>query len=319
MNTTLTNDQITAGAAVKCDHGQPIGRNAAIMVFDAMRGAAPTAAEKCRYCGGEGEHYQGPSQYRDCEACEGTGRVSPNELWAPCDASGILPQRDAIAASRRAAGGEVIAWAAESNIGGGVRVLTKFTATEADIDRYVNAEQARIAGCHRVKVPLCRATPAPASAGQAAPAGVSMPEKMSDAVEEQIMGHLYRGVTRGAGPRQIYDSIRSVLAAQPAEVSAGQADQVAMSRDEIGRLIEHTADTEGFDTTTAEGVDALLYAVVDAVIERFATERAAAPADARDAARYREACAEGGRIHIDWSASKEEIDAQLDASIASPK
>ena len=38
--------------------------------------AAPTEAEKCRYCGGDGEHYQGPSQYRDCEACEGSGKAS---------------------------------------------------------------------------------------------------------------------------------------------------------------------------------------------------------------------------------------------------
>ena len=42
MTTTLTNDQITAGAAVLCDHGQPIGRNAAIEVFDAMQGVKPT-------------------------------------------------------------------------------------------------------------------------------------------------------------------------------------------------------------------------------------------------------------------------------------
>jgi len=41
MNTTLTNDQITAGAAVLCDHGQPIGRNAAIEVADAMQAASP--------------------------------------------------------------------------------------------------------------------------------------------------------------------------------------------------------------------------------------------------------------------------------------
>ena len=33
----LTNAQITAGAAVLCDHGQPIGRNAAIEVADAMQ------------------------------------------------------------------------------------------------------------------------------------------------------------------------------------------------------------------------------------------------------------------------------------------
>ena len=44
MSTTLTNEQITAGAAIKGDDGQPIGRNAAIMVYDAMRAVAPQAA-----------------------------------------------------------------------------------------------------------------------------------------------------------------------------------------------------------------------------------------------------------------------------------
>lgn len=41
----LTNDQIAAGAAIECDHGAPIGRNVAIDVFDAMRAAAPVAAQ----------------------------------------------------------------------------------------------------------------------------------------------------------------------------------------------------------------------------------------------------------------------------------
>ena len=41
----LANDQIAAGAAIECDHGAPIGRNVAIDVFDAMRAAAPVAAQ----------------------------------------------------------------------------------------------------------------------------------------------------------------------------------------------------------------------------------------------------------------------------------
>jgi len=36
----LASEQIAAGAAVKYDHGQPIGRNVAIDVFDAMKPAA---------------------------------------------------------------------------------------------------------------------------------------------------------------------------------------------------------------------------------------------------------------------------------------
>lgn len=35
----LANEQIAAGAAIKCEHGQPIGRNVAIDVFDAMKQA----------------------------------------------------------------------------------------------------------------------------------------------------------------------------------------------------------------------------------------------------------------------------------------
>jgi len=45
MTTTLTNDQITAGAAVLCDHGKPIGRNAAIEVFDAMQASGSAMAD----------------------------------------------------------------------------------------------------------------------------------------------------------------------------------------------------------------------------------------------------------------------------------
>ncbi|MEW6022815.1 MAG: hypothetical protein AB1807_11815 [Pseudomonadota bacterium] len=43
--TTLTNDQITAGADVLDDSGKRIGRNAAIMVYHAMQGAQPDDEE----------------------------------------------------------------------------------------------------------------------------------------------------------------------------------------------------------------------------------------------------------------------------------
>lgn len=48
-------------------------------------GSAPATA-KCRYCNGDGEHYQGPSQYRDCEACDGTGLAegSAAPAWGKC-------------------------------------------------------------------------------------------------------------------------------------------------------------------------------------------------------------------------------------------
>lgn len=41
----LTNEQIAAGAIVRCDHGGSIGRSAAIEVWDAMLGVAPIAAQ----------------------------------------------------------------------------------------------------------------------------------------------------------------------------------------------------------------------------------------------------------------------------------
>jgi len=41
----LTEKQIAAGAIVRCDHGGSIGRSAAIEVFDAIRAAAPVAAQ----------------------------------------------------------------------------------------------------------------------------------------------------------------------------------------------------------------------------------------------------------------------------------
>jgi len=39
----VTNDQITAGAAVKCECGKPLGRNVAIDVHDAMERSKPYA------------------------------------------------------------------------------------------------------------------------------------------------------------------------------------------------------------------------------------------------------------------------------------
>lgn len=48
MSTTLTNEQITAGAAILGDNGQPLGRNVAIMVFDAMMAASGAPARTGR-------------------------------------------------------------------------------------------------------------------------------------------------------------------------------------------------------------------------------------------------------------------------------
>lgn len=52
------------------------------------------STEKCRYCGGDGEHYQGPSKYTECEPCQGTGRkaVSPT-TDARAEANAVIGQR----------------------------------------------------------------------------------------------------------------------------------------------------------------------------------------------------------------------------------
>jgi hypothetical protein len=60
----------------------------------------------------------------------------------------------------------VIAWAVESNIGGGLRAITKLTTSEDEADRYANAVQASYAGCERKKIELC----ARAALQQTAPA-----------------------------------------------------------------------------------------------------------------------------------------------------
>ena len=81
MTTNLTNDQITAGAAVLCDHGQPIGRNAAIAVFDAMQADTPAAFAK-RYSELVCENALLKKQLAEtkpkCPTCKG------NDTTAPC-------------------------------------------------------------------------------------------------------------------------------------------------------------------------------------------------------------------------------------------
>ena len=46
------------------------------------------SGEKCRYCGGDGEHYQGPSRYTDCEPCKGTGLAAAPASAEPVQVPG---------------------------------------------------------------------------------------------------------------------------------------------------------------------------------------------------------------------------------------
>lgn len=89
----LTNDQIAAGAAIECDHGAPIGRNVAIDVFDAMRAAAPVAAqagqvapaeEMARFCPACGLVGDVESDYCDCCPDGNEARRIPKSLAEKC-------------------------------------------------------------------------------------------------------------------------------------------------------------------------------------------------------------------------------------------
>lgn len=140
MTTTLTNDQITAGAAVLCDHGQPIGRNAAIEVADAMRIAASS-----------------PQMMAELPEPFGSIEIGPGRTESVYSADQL---RDAIAASRRAADGSDLTTCAnclrpkcEHN---GKRCPSPFTTVWHAWDY----EQAQPTYPEY-------ATPAPASAGQA--------------------------------------------------------------------------------------------------------------------------------------------------------
>jgi len=100
------------------------------------------------------------------------------------------------------------------------------------------------------------ATPAPASAGQAAPAEQALRKLCAQ------LSKMQRRLrpTPGTGQNHSYlmhedveayvEEARKSLAAQPAEVSAGQASQVAMTADELAalrRFYECAADGEGYD------------------------------------------------------------------------
>lgn len=87
----LTHEQITAGAAVLGDDGKPIGRNTAIMVADAMRGAGQPA---------DGCHRSHPHENMSAE-CERKTEVARRENAMRCAEMGALEQAPS-AATREA-------------------------------------------------------------------------------------------------------------------------------------------------------------------------------------------------------------------------
>lgn len=262
MNTTLTNDQITAGAAVLCDHGQPIGRNAAIAVFDAMRAASPQVADIADV-----------AKFK--QAFHEASRVGAG--YDEAVAVGL-------AASRRAAPRDVCAE---------MRALCSACGGTGDV---VSLDGEWRGTCD------CEASRAPASAGQAAPAlpDVAMPEQMRYAAFDEIAAW-YAKEGWLLDEDDVPDAIRA-LAAQPAEGAgqAGQVaveDKEAMRervRDAVARALHGIyycgrvwdawdIGTMGEDDfTPAAEVDGVLDEIIDAAIGQMgsiATERAAAPAD----------------------------------------
>lgn len=215
MTTTLTNDQITAGAAVLCDHGQPIGRNAAIAVFDAMQGAQPTALLR------DHEHAviaMLPEVHQKLAAAHIAGRKQPDETGAEY-ATRIMADWDLPDANDAAAPSPQIAEKVE------LPPLPRYWGISA-----VEAERARAyaVAYAREAIAASRRAAAPASAGQSAQPlpDMAMSEPVyqvrfehqlawNDASEDAY--HTFRETSR----RIVY------LAAQPAEASAGQAGQVA--------------------------------------------------------------------------------------------
>jgi len=199
--TTLTNDQITAGAAVKCDHGQPIGRNAAIAVFDAMQGALP-AVTRLDLLSLIREH-----SHRCYAAGCNLAEIDPKYMQEIEDAARALAAPSPQIAEKvelpryKLVPGETREWMLPS--------LEGYWCKYGDA---INA------------IAASRRAPAPASAGQAAQPlpDVAMSEPIyqvrfehqlawNDASEDAY--HTFRETSR----RIVY------LAAQPAEASAGQA------------------------------------------------------------------------------------------------
>lgn len=262
MTTTLTNDQITAGAAVLCDHGQPIGRNAAIEVADAMQAAGPAMADLDL-----DKLQQHATMFRDIESFHpghfrtlkifanntldliGLARCAPSpqvaekvkdaELIELAKLAGYTFARTttagvellagnveaherlmsfgalAIAASRRAAGGEASA------------ALREAASDYANGTDWV--QRSTVVAWLRARAGF--ATPAPASAGQATPAAARnyRDEEFLTAARVALVALAHAAEKHGIYQTD-HDRFAAAVekfAAQPAEVSAGQAGQVA--------------------------------------------------------------------------------------------
>ena len=231
--TTLTNDQITAGAAVLCDHGQPIGRNAAIAVFDAMRAASPQVADIAEL----------PKPWRERADFEKIPASRRAAIALHHVEQEIAELRDAIAASRRSPSPQVADIAELSN--GEIDAIV-YQCRQQGNDTTYDIVNAAIAASRRAAprdvcaemralcsacggtgdvVSLdgewrgtcdCEASRAPASAGQAAPYHACLSVACSfehDSVERHAAMSCVRAV-------------QAAIATQPAE-GAGQAGQGA--------------------------------------------------------------------------------------------
>jgi len=309
MTTTLTNDQITAGAAVLCDHGQPIGRNAAIEVFDAMQAGAADytvddseLARKIMLFLGQrtsGSMEPGADPLRDRLA----ERIAlwrpapspqvadiavwdydlmgvPNEevaaLWRSCGHSGTPPYSFANRLWEKLR--DAIA---ASRRAVGDAIVPSFDCSLAAVDAY--DPQSFINGAKWAQEKLLAA---PASAGQAAPA----PEGLRQAVYMAL--HYYMSVqepNEWEATDAAIEALQKYLAAQPAE-GAGQAGQVAdAALERAAKIAENFGPSRPIATPRPSEIikgrwegEQAASSTIAALIRgcKYApTERAAAPAD----------------------------------------
>jgi len=210
---TLTNEQITAGAAVLCDHGQPIGRNAAIEVFDAMQGAPQN---------GKREGFEAAAKALQ-ERAAGHFRNKNYALQDEClQCASMLHDLKPAAPSPQVAD---------------IAELAQQLRAAANRPTMPGREP----GSVLVHASLLRiAADAIAASRRAAGGEAALPVEPTDALlvacgwEEWRPGNY---VDRGAATAR-YNAIRAAAIATPAPASAGQAGQVACSHvwNDFGQL-----------------------------------------------------------------------------------
>lgn len=184
--------------------------------------AAPTA-EKCRYCGGDGEHYQGPSRYAECEPCNGTGVKGGQAEAAP------VATEEAIPTGRWSKEAEMLeSWA---NIGQAVPVASAELIYQVEIHREnkhwrdIPASEVGEWKQHPVRVvytaPVAQAAPTPT----AKPVAEEVGDRMANTIEV-IVPALPEGTA--AMLLKLVEEWRAFPPHHPVSIGAGEPSQQEM-------------------------------------------------------------------------------------------